>query len=79
MANIVRNPPTESQPPTESRVLPPEGRVERFAPWAFVGIGVAMIAVAAADYLATSVATAFVVLGAALVALGGLAARAEGT
>jgi hypothetical protein len=56
-----------------------EGRLDRHAPWAFVGIGVAMIVVAAFDYLPTSVAVAFVVLGAALVAVGGLAARIEGT
>ena len=72
MTSLIRDQQTESKPPTE-------GRIERLAPWAFVGIGVLMMAVAAADYLATSVATAFVVLGAALVALGGLAARAEGT
>jgi hypothetical protein len=44
----------------------------------FVGLGVGMIAVAAANYLAASVDVAFVVLGAGLIALGGLAARIEG-
>jgi hypothetical protein len=78
VTKLVRKPPTEGEPSSE-RKLPTEGTAERLAPWTFVVIGVAMMAVAAADYLATSVATAFVVLGAGLVALGGLAARAEGT
>lgn len=38
-----------------------------------------MIAVTAVDYLAASVAVGFVVVGAGLVALGGLAARIDGT
>jgi hypothetical protein len=55
-----------------------EGGLDRHAPWAFAAIGVGMIVAAAVDYLATSVAVAFVVLGAALVVIGGLAARIEG-
>jgi hypothetical protein len=61
------------------RSAPPKPKLERLSPWAFVALGVGMIAVAAVDYLAASVAVGFVVVGAGLVALGGLAARIDGT
>jgi hypothetical protein len=56
-----------------------ESALERHGPWAFVLIGVAMIVVAAIGYLDASVSIAFVAVGAGLMALGGLAARIEGT
>jgi hypothetical protein len=58
---------------------PAEGWLDRYGPWAFVVLGVAMIAVATVDYLDASVGVAFVVLGAGLLALGGLASRLQGT
>jgi len=46
--------------------------VERHAPAGFVVVGLAMLVVAAFDYLPAGVAIAFAVLGATLVVLGGI-------
>jgi hypothetical protein len=71
-----------SSPKASSEPAPPviaEGKLERHGPWLFVVLGVAMIIVAAIGYLEPSVSIAFVAVGAGLMALGGLAARIEGT
>jgi hypothetical protein len=52
--------------------------IEHNAPWAFVVIGVAMIVIAAFDYLAGGPAIAFAVLGAVLVVIGGTLPVLEG-
>jgi hypothetical protein len=49
-----------------------ESFVERHAPAGFVIVGMAMLVVAAFDYLPAAVGVALVVLGAALVVLGGI-------
>jgi hypothetical protein len=43
---------------------------ERVAPWIFVIVGVAMIVLAAINYLSDPVAVAFAVIGAGLIVLG---------
>jgi hypothetical protein len=50
-------------------------RIERHGPALFAVIGVGMIAVAAVGYLADAVSTAFAVVGAGLLVVGGLAGR----
>lgn len=55
-----------------------ESLLERHGPVGFVMVGLAMIVVAAAAGLNDAVAITFAILGVALVALGGLAARLEG-
>jgi predicted NBD/HSP70 family sugar kinase len=52
--------------------------IERVTPLLFAAIGVAMIVVAAFDYLGTGIAVAFTVLGVGLVALGGCLRLLEG-
>ncbi len=52
--------------------------MERVAPGLFFVIAIAMIAIAAADYLSGGVASKFAVLGTWLIALGGLLRRLEG-
>jgi hypothetical protein len=52
--------------------------MERFAPFLFLVIGLAMLVVAAMDYLSGGVASTFVILGSGLIALGGLLRLIEG-
>jgi hypothetical protein len=53
--------------------------IEHNAPWGFVLIGVAMIAIAAVDYLPQALAITFAVLGVGLVVLGGVLPALEGS
>jgi hypothetical protein len=52
---------------------------DRAAPWVFLAVGLAMIVVGALDYLPSSVAVAFVIVGAGLIVLGGCLRLLEGT
>ena len=52
-------------------------RVERYAPAVFAVVGLAMIVLAAVDYLGETVATTFAIIGAGLLVIGGLAGRPD--